>query len=1273
MVQNSPAQDRASAVLGELRRLAGGPSYRQLSGYVEGLSPRSVGNLLDGSTESRPTTIAGFIAACLEHARRFPRGARLQGEQAEARYWHRRYEQAMDRPARIDGQRVCPYPGLAAFGRNQARWFHGREALISTLVDRLDQRRDRGGLQMVVAPSGAGKSSLLHAGLIPKLASGALPGSKHWPVAVLTPTARPLEALAAALVDQDKDATDMELPADTAGWLARARSLGDPAVDDRRVLVVVDQLEELFTTCSDPEQRQVFLQVLAALAAPQPAEDAGPVAVVILGVRADFYPACVQEPVLHAALQDHHLAVGPLSASELRDAILLPAHDVGLVVEPGLVDILLADLGGVDDGRADHAANYAADRLPLLAHALRACWQQREGNTLTVAGYRITGGIRGAIQKTADDVYQRLDPTGQRIAEMVFRRLVAIGDHTDDTRRRRTRTELLDTSSDPTVAERVLDMFTEARLLTMHRDTVQITHEALLRAWPQLQHWINTDRADRLLHQELLDTAAIWHRTRDKTLLLRGGRLHTARSWAARAPIDELTTVIPALLTTSIRHHRVGRGLRYGGVIGLVIATVAAIIFGIDAQSNARTAQEQHALALSRQLAFESRAVNARAPVLARQLALAALAAARTPEATTNLEELLNEQQRGVLIGHRDDELSGVAFSPDGSILASAGRDGVRLWNVRTFQPIATPPGNDFAFDLQFSPDGTILATAGWDNTVRLWDVRTRQPIGGRLKASTAGGVESLEFSPDGTILATAGWDNTVRLWDVRSGQALGGPLTAHTGPVLDVTFNQAGTIIASASEDQTVRLWDVRTHQPLGAPLAGHTNTVAAVAFSRDDTALVSAGRDHTVRLWNASTGQPIGIPLDNTGIGGPLALNRDGTVLASGGPDDTVRLWDVRTGEPIGTPMAGHADRVRVVSFNMDGTVLASAGKDQTVRLWDVRTRQPFGDPWVGHRELVEVVAFNRDSTVLASGSRDDTVRLWDVRTHQPIGSPLTGHTDDVVSVAFSPDGTILASASKDKTIRLWDVRTHQPIGSPLTGHTSPLLDMAFSPDGTLLASASEDQTVRLWDVQARQAVGAPLTGHTEDVLDVAFSPDGAILASASLDYTLRLWNVRTRQPIGSSLVGHADGVWAVTFTPDGTMLASASKDDTLRLWDVRTRQPIGSPIVSRTHGVWDVAYSPDGTTLATSGDIHEVRLWDFRTRQTVGAPIPGALPGPAFNSDGTFLATANGDGTVGLWRVRPYQDPIGSVCEDLGGINPETWNAHAPGELLPALCQS
>lgn len=288
----------------------------------------------------------------------------------------------------------CPYPGLASFGPEQARWFFGREQLTAELLTRLDARLRTGGVQTVVAPSGAGKSSLLHAGLLPKLENGALPESRRWPTVVFTPTAEPLAALATqigAFTGADLVALAEQLAADSRHPLS-----GICGVDSgSRLVMVVDQFEELFTLCTDDRQRHTFIELLTRMATSRSdtGSDPQPVGLVVIGIRADFCAACVDYPHLRTTLQDSPLVVGPMSDAELRAAILYPAQDVGLDVEPGLVELLLRDLGDTTAAAGqDGRAGYEAGRLPLLAHALRATWQHGHDHLLTVAGYRATGG-----------------------------------------------------------------------------------------------------------------------------------------------------------------------------------------------------------------------------------------------------------------------------------------------------------------------------------------------------------------------------------------------------------------------------------------------------------------------------------------------------------------------------------------------------------------------------------------------------------------------------------------------------------------------------------------------------------------------------------------------------------------------------------------------------------------------------------------------------------------------------------------------------------------
>jgi hypothetical protein len=472
----------------------------------------------------------------------------------------------------------CPYPGLASFSREQAKWFFGRDELTSDLITRLDARLSTGGVQVVVAPSGAGKSSLLHAGLLSQLDSDVLPGSSRWPTMVLTPTARPLAALATQVAgrtgaDPATLAQEFVVNSTRTGTVLRGCLGGDDS--QARVVVVVDQFEELFTLCTNDQHRRAFIELLSQLASPQSDGNANtqPVGLVLVGIRADFYTACVNYPYLRTALQDNPLVVGPMSDTELRAAILYPAHDVGLDVEPGLLELLLRDLGHTTTAAHDNGrAGYEAGRLPLLAHALRVTWQQRHGHTLTVEGYQTAGGIHRAVATTAEAVFTGVDHTGQHAARTLFLRLIKIGDGTKDTRRRLARTDLL-VGLDPHTVVPILDTFTQARLLTQDQDTVEVTHEALLHAWPRLRQWIDSDRAGNLIRQQLDEAATVWNRDgRDTAGLYRGNRLEAARTWATSRPHEsDLSPAASAFLAASTRQERRAARLRRTMLVVLAV------------------------------------------------------------------------------------------------------------------------------------------------------------------------------------------------------------------------------------------------------------------------------------------------------------------------------------------------------------------------------------------------------------------------------------------------------------------------------------------------------------------------------------------------------------------------------------------------------------------------------------------------------------------------------------------------------------------------------
>ena len=932
---------------------------------------------------------------------------------------------------------------------------------------------------------------------------------------------------------------------------------------------MVDQFEELFTAGEDADvgavERKKFVTALHAAATIPAGPQRLPPALVVAAVRADYLGRLIAYPPLKAALDAGPFTVGPMSEAELRLAVTGPAAEAGLVVEAAVVEAVIAEL------RDEAGGGLGSGVLPLMSQAMAVTWERREGNQLTLRGYRRAGGVADAVNRGAQAAYDALTRSQQDAARLVFTQLTVITAGGQFARRRCRRADL--SSQRTQTAEdidAVIGVFSARRLLVLGEDRVEIAHDALLHAWKQLRDWLGDDQFDRALYSQVVTDAATWDTNgRDSAYLYRPGRLATIDAAAARwqgaaARYPPLPATSEAFLGAA--HHAARHATRRqrGVIAGLLALTVIAISAAGIAVRGAANASRQHAIALSRQLASESLAADSTNPLTARQLAVAAWSVFPTDQAGSAVASLLMEQQQGgILPGNAANSgATAVAFSPDGKLLATAYGDGyVRLWNPATQQAVGSPlpadtsPGG-FVYGVAFSPDGKLLATAGVDGTVRLWNPATQQAVGAPIPAGTdVEGVSSMAFSPDGKLLATAGVDGTVRLWNPATGQSAGAPLPNVTsGGLNGVAFSPDGKLLATADSAGYLRLWNAATRQPVGAPLLAVTNGgLNGVTFSPDGKLLATAGVDGTVRLWNPATRQAVGAPLpaatgSEAGVNA-VAFSPDGKLLASADGDGTVRLWNPATRQAVGTPLpaaTGSEAGVNAVAFSPDGKLLASADADGTVRLWNPATRQAPRAPLPPVTGGVNGVAFRPDGKLLAAAGRDGTVPLWDPATRQPAGvlPAETGPGSHVNGVAFSPDGNLLATANGDGTVGLWN-----PVTGQASGTYSGQNAVVFSPDGKLLATTEGDGTVRRWDLATGQPAGIPLPADPGGIVKgVAFSPNGKLLAAAEVDGYVRLWNPVTGRAVGAPLQAYTGSVAAVNgvaFSPDGKLLASADAD--------------------------------------------------------------------------------------------------------------------------------
>lgn len=1144
---------------------------------------------------------------------------------------------------------MSPYKGLLFFDESDADLFFGRESLTAHLAEHvMDLAMDASSRFLaVVGASGSGKSSLVRAGLAVALKR------VGWDTRVLTPTTNPSKMLRAAL-----NAT--------------------AAHGSERALIVVDQFEEVFTICRDEMERIAFIEHLLACAQENSKKTS-----VIIALRADFYSHCAQYPLLRQAVAAEQEYIGQMTTQELRRAIEEPARRGGWEFEPGLVDILLNDVGAEGSNEPEPGA------LPLLSHALLATWERRRGRLFTIDGYHASGGVRGAIAETAESVFNdQLNQSQQEMARDVFLRLTELGEGTEDTRRRAALNELVRQSTEAPQLRAVLNTLAEARLITLNEDSAEVAHEALIREWQRLHEWLTRDREGLLLHRHLTESAHEWNaRGRDPAELYRGARLAQAGEWAV-ANEERLNEVEHTFLAASIdqeqhdtleREAQRQRELEAAQKLAdtekqraeeqahsaiqlrkrayyLTGAFVIALVMAIAAIFFARQAQISSRLATTRELASASISNLDVDPERSILLALQAVNKTYTidrtalPEAEDALRRAIQASRVELTLNGHTAPVFSAAFSPDGKRIATASADGTaRIWDVSTGKELLSVKGSTYeagseaghAWFAAFSPDGKFLATAGGDGVARIWDASTGQQLisleGHRDQIFT------VAFSPDGNRLVTSSNDGTAKVWDVTTGEDL---LTVReeTDEEGDTVFvwwaifspdgSQIATAVTTDFESGWASVWDVETGQKM-MTLPALGPTMRSVAFSPDGARIVTAEDDRTAKIWDARSGKLLMTLYGHTAKVPDAEFSPDGTRIATVSSDRQIKVWDTVTGQQLFT-LAGHREGIWTVSFSPDGEHIVTASNDGTAKVWRISpTRELLtfdNGSRPSHPNGVRLV-YSPDGTRLAAVNSDRTPKVWDVKTEQLLFE-LTGHADIVTNIVYSPDGTQIATASGDGTAKLWDAIAGKEIRS-FTGHENIIFGLDFSPDGSHLATASLDGTAIVWDTKTGKSL-FQLTGHTFWVMSVDYSPDGTRLVTGSGDGTGIVWDAMTGQKL-FSLIGHSANVRRAIFSPDGARILTASLDGTVKMWDAASGKELLT-MFGHTDSVFDVAFSRDGTQIATASGDQTARVWDANTGKELWIfPAPDGLTGVAFSPDGSQLAVGSLDGTDRIYLLR------------------------------------
>ncbi len=1159
-----------------------------------------------------------------------------------------------------------PFRGLEAYEFEHAAIYFGREALVTKATEQLAvQARNGTSFLLVSGASGSGKSSLIKAGLVPRLTK---PQRIQGAAFLRRLTYRPSEGgndvflgLVEALTRQPSNGEvglcELLGPGQSAADLAKylrsapdepgfifngalgrvtevARAAGQIlAYENAKLILVIDQLEELFTITGIPAaDRPLFIRLLGGLAR------SGSVWVVAT-IRSDFWHRAAEIPELVALCEGHgRIDVAAPSRAEIVEMIRNPALVAGLTFDvhekAGL---------GLDAVLAQDAASEPGV-LPLLSFTLDALYvadvQAGGGRMLRHSTYENLGGLEGAISKRADDVVSALPEETRKALPRMLRSLATVSPGSEGLAV--ARAVPLELFSPGSSARDLVEALTAARLLVVSTEgtvpTVRLAHEALISGWKRAKDQLAADRRDLETRSLIERQHARWLNAAGLSrhqLLLHDPDLANAVDLEKRWG-DDLSSELRSFIARSYAAARAAARRRWAvaAVVMICLAGLAAASFA--ALYLAEIQRDQAMIAQSQFLARDARAAtdNGNA-TLGMILALAGLpkniADPDRPfinDAEDALEDAFANRRESLILRGHGAAVVMAAYSPDGRRAVTASADNsARIWDVASGAVIAVLSGhNAMVNSAEFSPDGARVVTASADDTARVWNATT-----GALVAVLSGhtdAVNSAVFSPDGARIVTSSDDKTARVWDAASGKQIA-VLRGHDGLINSAVFSPDGKRVLTASTDKTARLWDA-ANGTLLMTLRGHQGFVNCAAFSPDGTRVVTASWDKTARLWDATTGAAMAVLGPHDGRVWSASFSPDGARVVTASEDKTARIWDVKSGVVIAV-LKGHENWVNSAVFSPDGTHVVTASDDGTSRLWDAATGEPIA-VLRGHENIVTTAVFSPNGEQVLTASADATARLWKMRTEAADGV-LKGHTAPVNSAIFSPDGSRIATASFDRTARIWDARTGAQL-LVLPGHTDTVWTVAFSPDGSRVVTASDDKTARIWDAHTGKLL---LVLPNDDRVDsAAFSPDGKRVVTTSTDHTATIWDAQSGTKV-TVLRGHTDWVTSASFSPDGKRVVTGSYDATARVWDAATGAQL--LLLQGHHGrINSAVFSPNGRRIATASWDDTARVWDAET----GASLvtfrghDNWVITAAFSADGKRLVTASWDRTVRLWNA-------------------------------------
>jgi WD40 repeat protein len=1152
----------------------------------------------------------------------------------------------------------APYRGLEAYDFQHAPIFFGQDDAMAKAMLQLTAKAEMDSpFLLVLGASGSGKSSLVKAGIIPKLfVPRRMRGAAFLRRVVFRPSdTRAGEDIFAAFarklttrVGEQEGLPELLMHgvsvADLATHLRGASSepsmpfrlaLGQLSASAQRegrllehenakLVLMLDQLEELFTHESIASADRVrFSELIANLVR-------SGLVWTIATMRKDFWHRSDETPeFVRLSEGNGRLDLLPPSPAQLSQMIRRPAMAAGLNFEKHARSNV-----PLNDAIADDVT-HSPGALPLLSYLLDQLYRRDvldvHGAIMTFDSYEALGRLEGAIATKAEAVLNQCAPEDRRALGSVLFSLVQMDTVGGDVERAIARRVPLSTFASGTPQRRLVDALLdpEARLLVSDSENegipfVRIAHEALIRRWPKAHDFVQSNAEALKIRRRIEERYSLWKQLRGTDEL----------------PTNNNGKVIAVSSSLAARRSRFGREPGLLTDIDLTDGKRLLLEHRSETDSHLVDFIERSEVA-DRRIRTRSFRILAAVAGLIAILAVAASGAAWLADQKEHEAEYQRNQtdqaQLRLLTHTASERLKGrdvrMAQSIILEVLSHAEADPIlEAQRVSVFQETraadyqhAVLSGHGATvFTAAYSPDGKRVVTASQDSTARIWEATTGALL--IVLSGHADAVRSAAYSPDGQRIVTASADKTAHIWDARTGSQLA-VLSGHVGPVNFAAYSPDGQRIATTSDDGTLRIWDAATFAQLNV-LSGHTGAVLAVAYSPDGGQIATASAHKSVRIWNAATGALITIAAGHDDVVHSIAYSPDGKNIVTASDDKTGRIWDVATGKQVAM-LSGHAAALRSAAYSPDGKRIVTAADDSTARIWDAATGAQLAVLSVIGPD-VRSAAYSPDGRRIVTASSDTTARIWYATPPDQV-AVLSGDTALVNFAAYSQNGKQIVTASGDLTARIWDASTATQIAL-LSGHTGSVVSADYSPDAKSILTASYDNTARIWDVATLQQVR--VFNHGNLVTDAVYSHDGRQIATGSYDNTVRIWDVNTGAQL-SAISGHNGPVRSVAYSPDGKRFVTASDDKTARIWDANSGAPL-AVLSGHDASVRSAAYSPDGLRVVTSSNDKTARIWDAVTGKQLITLVGHAdeLRSAAYSPDGKKIVTAAYDSTARIW---------------------------------------